>query len=90
MYKEFAARILVNFHSFLTSPVNSLLHIFGLSETKLKEHKLLTFYCIDGFQMSFRKDKMSNVDGSLMVYVRTGINVKRRADLETTIYLIFG
>ena len=69
--------------AFLTSPVNSSLHIFGLSETKLKEHKLSIFFCIDGFQVSFRKGNTSNGGGGIMVYVRNGINAKRRADLET-------
>ena len=43
--------------AFLTSPVNSSLRVFGLSETKLKEHKLSTFFCIHGFQMPFKKEQ---------------------------------
>ena len=39
----------------LESPVNNALHLFGLSETKLKEHKITTFFSINGFQMPFRK-----------------------------------
>ena len=40
----------------LTSPENSSLHIFSISETKLKPHKLSTCFNIDGFQAPFRKD----------------------------------
>ena len=40
----------------LTSPENGSLHIFGISETKLKPHKLSTCFNIDGFQTPFRKD----------------------------------
>ena len=65
-----------NLKAFLTSPVNSSLHIFGLSETKLKEHKLSTFFCIDGFQMPFRKDKTSNRPDKLAIFY---VNPKQTA-----------
>ena len=68
----------------LTSPKNSSLHIFGLSETKLKSHKLTSCFNIDGFQEPFRKDNDSNGCGGIVVYVRNGINAKRRLDLETS------
>ena len=67
----------------LKSPVNSALQLFGLSETKLKCHKPTNFFRIDGFQMPFRKDNVSNGGGGIMVYVKNGINAKRRDDLET-------
>ena len=67
----------------LTSPENSYLHIFGLSETKLKSHKLTSCFDIDGFQEPFRKDNDSNGGGGIVVYVRNGIIAKRRLDLET-------
>ena len=60
---------------------NSNLHIFGVSETKLKDHKPSSAFHIDGFQ-TFRKDNISNGGGGLIVYVRNKINAKRRADLE--------
>ena len=66
-----------------TSPENSSLHIFGFSETKLKPYKLSTCFDIDGFQAPFRKDNDSNGCGGIIVYVRNGINAKRRVDLET-------
>ena len=67
----------------LTSPENSSLHIFGISETKLKSHKLSSCFNVDGFQEPFRKDNDSNGGGGIIVYVRNGINAKRRFDLET-------
>lgn len=67
----------------LTAPENSSLHIFGISETKLKPHKMSTCFTIDGFQTPFRKDNDSNGGGGIMVYVRNGINATRRSDLET-------
>ena len=59
------------------------LHIFGLSETKLKDHKITNIFKINGFQTPFRKDNNINGGGGIIVYVRDGINAKRREDLET-------
>ena len=59
------------------------LHIFGLSETKLKDHKMTNIFKINGFQTPFRKDNNINGGGGIIVYVRDGINAKRREDLET-------
>ena len=67
----------------LMSPENSSLHIFGISETKLKSHKLSSCFNVDGFQEPFRKDNDSNGGGGIIVYVRNGINAKHRFDLET-------
>ena len=69
--------------SLLTDPVNSKLHVFGMSETKLKEHKLNEVFKIPGFQLPFRKDNKTNGGGGIIVYVRDGILAKRRKDLET-------
>lgn len=66
----------------LTLPENNNLHILGLSETKLKEHKTTDAFKINGFQI-FRKDNDSNGGGGLLVYVKNGINARRREDLET-------
>ena len=67
----------------LTSPENSSLHIFGISETKLKSHKLSSCFKVDGFQEPLRKDNDSNGGGGIIVYVQNCINAKRRFDLET-------
>lgn len=66
----------------LTPHENRNLHIFGLSEIKLKSHKMTSAFRIDGFQTPFRKDNNSNGGGGLLVYVKNGINTKRREDLE--------
>ena len=67
----------------LTLPENNSLHTLGLSETKLKSHKTTDILKINGFQTPFRKDNDSNGGGGLLVYVKNGINAKRREDLET-------
>ena len=67
----------------LMTPENRYLHILGFRETKLKSHKPSSCFNIDGFQEPFRKDNDSNGGGGIMVYVRNGINAKRRFDLET-------
>ena len=67
----------------LTSPENSSQHIFGLSETKLKSHKLTSCFNIDRFQKHFRKDNDIKGGGCIVVYVLSGIHAKRRLDLET-------
>ena len=38
---------------------------------------------INGFQTPFRRDNDSNGGGGLLVYVKNGINARRREDLET-------
>ena len=67
----------------MTSPENSSLHFFCLSETELKSHKLTSCFNIDGFQKPFNKDNDSNGGGGIVVYVQNGINAKRRLELET-------
>ncbi|MCG8032729.1 MAG: hypothetical protein JAY75_14385 [Candidatus Thiodiazotropha taylori] len=67
----------------LTAPENKFLHVFGISETKLKQHKMSSCFDIDGFQKPFRSDNTTNGGGGIMVYVRNGVNAKRRKDLET-------
>ena len=67
----------------LTLPENNNMHILGLSETKLKDHKSTDVFKINGFQTPFRKDNDSNGGGGLLVYVKNGINARHREDLET-------
>ena len=55
----------------------------GLSETKLKDHKPTEVFKVDGFQTPFRKYNISNGGRGLIVYVRNGLNAKRKRDLET-------
>ena len=67
----------------LTLRENNILHILGLSETKLKSHKTTDSFKINGFKIPFRKDNDSNGGGGLLVFAKNGINAKRREDLET-------
>ena len=64
-------------------PEHINLHIIGLSETQLKDHKSTEVFKINGFQTPFRKDNDSNGGVGLLVHVRNGINAKRRDGLET-------
>ena len=43
--------------------INKNLHILGLSETKLKDHKTTSMFHVDGYQTPFRKDNDSNGGG---------------------------
>ena len=63
-------------------PEHINVHILGLSETNLKDQKSTEVFKLNGFQAPFRKDNDSN-GGGLQVYVRNGINAKRRDDQET-------
>ena len=62
------------------------IHILGLSETKLNSNHMNSIFEVKNYQM-FRKDRVISVDrpehgGGLIVYVKDGINCKRRYDLE--------
>ena len=65
----------------LTAPENSNLHIFGMSENNLKNHKSNNMFKAKGFQSPYRKDNSENDGGGIIVYVREGIFSKRREDL---------
>ena len=93
MYRVFVERDLSKFSELmilLTLPENINLHIFGLSETKLKDHKSTEVFKINGFQTLFRKDNDFNGGGGLLVNVRNGMNAKPMDDLETKIFHAFG
>ena len=47
----------------LLDQANKNLHIFGISETKLKENTMTNAFKIDGFQTPFRKDNHLNGGG---------------------------
>ena len=69
----------------LNSSQNNI-HILGLSETKLNCHHMNSIFEVKNYQM-FRKDRVISEDrpeqgGGLIVYVKDGINCKRRYDLE--------
>ncbi|MEW8542134.1 MAG: endonuclease/exonuclease/phosphatase family protein, partial [Candidatus Thiodiazotropha sp.] len=67
----------------LTAETNKNIHVFGMCETKLKNHKPTNAFQINGFQLPFRKDNESNGGGGILVYVKDQIMAKRREDLET-------
>lgn len=67
----------------LTSSKNNI-DIIGFSETKFRSDVDTNAYCVKGFLPPFRKDQSDrNGGGGLLVYVRNGLNVRRRVDLET-------
>ena len=47
----------------LSNPLNSTLHVFGISETKLKQHKMTYVFQVEGYQTLFRKDNTTNNGG---------------------------
>ena len=65
---------------------NNDIHVFGLSETKLKDFHPDSSFKIENYQL-FRKDRNITRErreqgGGIIVYVRNGVKVERRLDLE--------
>ena len=60
----------------------NLIHILGISETKLNQMHPDTPFEVNGYQKPFRRDRTENAGGGLMVYVKEGVSCKRRSDLE--------
>ena len=60
----------------------NLIHVFGISETKLNEVHPDTSFEISGYQKPFRRDRKENSGGGLLVYVKEGVCCSRRVDLE--------
>ena len=77
------------FKLMLTSKENNI-SIMGISETKFTEiHKTESFiinktesFIIDGYQLPFRRDRLNNGGGGLLVYLKQNVNCIRRPDLE--------
>ena len=62
------------------------IHIFGLSETKLKHYHPDKYFFVDSYQF-FRKDRILSKErceegGGIIVYVRNELKVERRCDIE--------
>ena len=62
------------------------IHIFGLSETKLKHYHPDNYFFVDNYQF-FRKDRMISKErceegGGIIVYVKNEVKVERRYDME--------
>ena len=47
----------------LSNPLNSTLHVFGISETKLKQHIITNAFQIEGYQTPFKKNNTANNGG---------------------------
>ena len=65
---------------------NNDVHIFGLSESKLKQFHADSVFQLDNYQF-FRRDrvitnKRKEEGGGIIVYCKNEINCKRRSDLE--------
>ena len=65
---------------------NNDVHVFGLSETKLKHFHTDSAFQLDNYQL-FRKDRFITNErkeegGGIIVYCKNEINCKRRCDLE--------
>jgi hypothetical protein len=61
---------------------NNNIHIFGISETKLQSDHITEFYHVEGFQTPYRRDRLINRGGGLLVYIKEDVPCQRRADLE--------
>ena len=61
---------------------NNLIHILGISETKLNEIHPIRPFEISAYQKPFRRDRTENAGGGLLVYVKEGVCCSRRLDLE--------
>ena len=66
----------------LLQPEQNLVHILGISETKLNPVHPDAPFDIDGYQKPFRRDHTENAGGGLLVYVKEGVFCDRRLDLE--------
>ena len=60
----------------------NLIHILGVSETKLSEVHPDAAFDISGYQKPFRRDQTENAGGGLLFYVKEGVCCSRRSDLE--------
>ena len=60
----------------------NVIHILGISETKLNQVHPDTSFDINGYQKPFRRDRTENAGGGLLVYVKEGVCCNRRSDLE--------
>lgn len=61
---------------------HNLIHIFGVSETKLNQIYPNTEFEIHGYRKTFTRDRKENADGGVLVYIKNGISCSRRPDLE--------
>ena len=60
----------------------NLIHVLGLSETKLNGNHPESVFEINGYQTPYRRDRKTNSGGGLLVYIKNGVSASRRSDLE--------
>ena len=60
----------------------NLIHMLGLSETKLNGIHPESVFKINGYQTPYRRDRKTNSGGGLLVYIKNGVCASRRTDLE--------
>ena len=60
----------------------NLIHVLGLSETKLNGNHPESVLEINGYQTPYRRDRKTNSGGGLLVYIKNGVSASRRSDLE--------
>ena len=61
---------------------HNVIHTLGISETKLNEIHPDAPLEISGYQNPFRRDRLENAGGGLLVYVKERVCCSRRSDLE--------
>ena len=54
----------------------------GICETKFNTNQKTETFMIDGYKLPFRRHRLSNSGGGLLVYVKQNVNCIRRFDLE--------
>ena len=60
----------------------NLIHVLGLSETKLNGNHPESVFEINGYQTPYRRDRKTNSGGGLLIYIKNGVSASRRSDLE--------
>ena len=60
----------------------NLIHVIGISETKLSQVHPDAAFEITGYQKPFRRDRPENTGGGLLVYIKNGVSCSQRPDLE--------
>ncbi|MEW8547257.1 MAG: reverse transcriptase family protein [Candidatus Thiodiazotropha sp.] len=60
----------------------NLIHIIGISETKLSYVHPDAAFEISGYQKPFRRDRPENAGGGLLMYIKDGVSCSHRPDLE--------
>ena len=68
--------------SLLLESEKNLIHVLGLSETKLNGIHSESVFEINGYQTPYQRDRKTNSGGGLLVYIKNGVCASRRTDLE--------